>query len=60
MPPESRSILPVPDRPHVGLTTFDTEDPDTAFPPIEPLRPPAGTLGFEAGSPVTDDYTIAT
>ena len=27
---------------HVGLTTYDAKDPDTSFPPIEPLRPPAG------------------
>lgn len=32
----------MPDRPHVGLTTFDAKDPDTSFPPIEPLRPPEG------------------
>ena len=25
-----------------GLTTYDAKDPDTAYPPIEPLRPPAG------------------
>jgi arylsulfatase A-like enzyme len=37
-----RSILPIPDRSHVGLTTYDAKDPDTSFPPIEPMRPPAG------------------
>jgi arylsulfatase A-like enzyme len=37
-----REHLPIPDRPHVGLVTYDAKDPDTAFPPIEPLRPPAG------------------
>jgi arylsulfatase A-like enzyme len=37
-----REILPIPDRPHVGLTTYDAKDPDTSFPPIEPLRPPEG------------------
>ena len=37
-----REILPIPDRPAPGLTTYDAKDPDTAFPPIEPLRPPAG------------------
>src|SRR5512139_3884919 len=35
-----REILPIPDIPHVGLTTYDARDPDTKFPPIEPLRPP--------------------
>jgi arylsulfatase len=37
-----RTVLPIPDRSHVGLTTFDAKDPATSFPPIEPLRPPAG------------------
>jgi len=35
-------VLPIPDRPHVGPTTYDAKDPDTSFAPIEPLRPPAG------------------
>jgi arylsulfatase A-like enzyme len=38
----ARSTLPIPDRPFVGLTTYDAKDPDTAFPPIEPLLPPEG------------------
>jgi arylsulfatase A-like enzyme len=38
----SRSALPIPEQAHVGLTTFDAKDPATAYPPIEPLRPPAG------------------
>jgi arylsulfatase A-like enzyme len=37
-----RAILPIPDRPHVGLTTYDAKDPETQFPPIEPIRPPEG------------------
>ncbi|WP_370459969.1 sulfatase-like hydrolase/transferase [Nostocoides sp. F2B08] len=37
-----RSILPIPDRQHTGLLTYDAKDPDTSFPPIEPLVPPAG------------------
>ena len=37
-----RSILPIPDEHHEGLTTYDAKDPDTKFPPIEPLRPPKG------------------
>jgi arylsulfatase A-like enzyme len=40
--PIERSVLPIPDRTHVGLTTYDAKDPDTSFPPIEPLRPPEG------------------
>src|SRR5688572_29591625 len=35
-----REILPIPDIPMPGLTTFDARDPDTKYPPIEPLRPP--------------------
>ncbi|WP_426566786.1 sulfatase-like hydrolase/transferase [Angustibacter sp. McL0619] len=38
----ARTMLPIPDRPRPGLTTYDAKDPDTAFPPIEPLLPPAG------------------
>jgi arylsulfatase len=37
-----RSVLPIPERKHVGVTTFDAKDPDTSFAPIEPLRPPPG------------------
>ncbi|WP_421119433.1 arylsulfatase [Aquihabitans daechungensis] len=37
-----RASLPIADVPASGLTTYDAKDPDTAFPPIEPLRPPAG------------------
>lgn len=35
-----RQVLPIPDRQHVGLTTYDAKDPGASFPPIEPLRPP--------------------
>ena len=35
-------MLPIPDRRRPGLTTYDAKDPDTAFPPIEPLVPPEG------------------
>jgi arylsulfatase A-like enzyme len=41
----------------VGLTTYDASDPDTAYPPIEELRPPPGApnvliddVGFGASS----------
>jgi arylsulfatase len=37
-----RTVLPIPDREHQDLTTFDAKDPDTQYPPIQPLRPPAG------------------
>jgi arylsulfatase len=53
-------MLPIPDTQHVGLTTYDAKDPDTKFPPIEPLRPPKGApnvliillddVGFAASS----------
>src|SRR6478672_8232128 len=38
----SRANLPIPARPYAGVTTYDAKDPDTSFPPIEPIRPPAG------------------
>jgi arylsulfatase A-like enzyme len=41
-PQLQRHVLPVPDITPAGLTTYDAKDPDTAFPPIEPLRPPKG------------------
>ena len=37
-----RTVLPIPDRPRTGLTTYDAKDPATSFAPIEPLRPPKG------------------
>ena len=37
-----REVLPVPDIPPVGLTTYDAKDPATSCPPITPLRPPVG------------------
>ena len=26
-----RTVLPIPERPHVGLVTYDAKDPDTSF-----------------------------
>src|SRR5579863_9778343 len=56
----ARTVLPIPDRPHIGLTTYDAKDPNTKFPAIEPLRPPKGApnvlivllddVGFSASS----------
>jgi arylsulfatase len=37
-----RTVLPIPDQPHVGLTTYDARDPDTKYPPIRELRPLTG------------------
>jgi arylsulfatase len=37
-----RTVLPIEDRGFRGAVTFDANDPDTAFPPIVPLRPPEG------------------
>ena len=55
-----RTILPIPDKQHIGVTTYDAKDPDTKFPPIERLRPPQGApnvlvvllddVGFAASS----------
>jgi arylsulfatase A-like enzyme len=39
--PVRRDILPIPDVQHVGLTTYDAKDPDTSYPPIKDVRPPA-------------------
>jgi arylsulfatase A-like enzyme len=41
-PKVQRSVLPIPDRQHIGLTTYDAKDPDTSFPPIKDVRPPDG------------------
>ncbi|MGW2093010.1 arylsulfatase [Promicromonospora sukumoe] len=38
----ARTMLPIPDRPPTGLTTYDAKDPETSYPPIEPLLPPHG------------------
>ena len=37
-----RTVLPIPDRPFTGVTTFDAADPAASFPPIAPIRPPEG------------------
>jgi arylsulfatase len=37
-----RSVLPIPDRAFDGELPLDAKDPNAKFPPIEPLRPPAG------------------
>jgi hypothetical protein len=63
----ARDVLPIPDTKHVGVTTYDAKDPNTTYPPITMLRPPAGApnvlivliddVGFGAcsafGGPVT-------
>src|SRR5215470_7231913 len=38
----SRTVLPIPNRPRTGLITYDAKDPETKYPPIPQLRPPAG------------------
>jgi hypothetical protein len=37
-----RTVLPIPHQAYVDLTTYDAKDPDTTYPPILQLRPPAG------------------
>ena len=37
-----RAALPIPSRGSTGLVKYDAKDPEVKFPPIEPLRPPAG------------------
>jgi arylsulfatase A-like enzyme len=38
----ARTVLPIPDKAYAGPILYDAKNPDVAFPPIEPLRPPAG------------------
>ncbi|HEU0303709.1 MAG TPA: arylsulfatase [Gaiellaceae bacterium] len=55
-----RDTLPIPDAPFEGELPLDAKDPQAAFPPIEPLRPPDGApnvlvillddVGFAASS----------
>ena len=55
-----RSVLPIPDPERKAPTVLDAKDPAAKFPPIEPLRPPAGApnvlivllddVGFAASS----------
>ena len=55
-----RSQLPIPDPPRPEGLPLDAKDPEAVFPPIEPLRPPAGApnvlivllddVGFAASS----------
>ncbi len=40
--PVQREVLPIPDQPYAGFVAYDAKDPDSKFPPIEPLRPPKG------------------
>jgi arylsulfatase len=57
---EGRLRLPIADRPYDGPVTVDAKDPESKFPPIEPLRPPPGApnvlivllddVGFAASS----------
>jgi arylsulfatase A-like enzyme len=37
-----REVLPIPDQPYAGFIAYDAKDPDSKFPPIEPLTPPGG------------------
>jgi arylsulfatase A-like enzyme len=55
-----RELLPIADRPYEGPVYEDAKDPAATFPPIQPLRPPAGApnvlvvllddVGFAASS----------
>jgi arylsulfatase len=42
IPTKDRSHLPMPNTVRQSLITYDARNPDTKFPPIEQLRPPAG------------------
>lgn len=39
---KNRAHLPIPNTGRPKLITYDAKDPDTSFPPIQQLRPPAG------------------
>ena len=39
---DPRDVLPIADRPVAHSTALDAKDPGVSFPPIAPLRPPAG------------------
>ena len=41
-PEVHRTVLPIPDIQPVTSTTYDAKDPETSYPPIRMLRPPAG------------------
>jgi arylsulfatase A-like enzyme len=65
-----REVLPIPDRPAPGLTTYSATDPGTSFPPITRLRPPPGApnvlvvllddVGFGASSAFGGPVTMPT
>jgi arylsulfatase A-like enzyme len=38
----ARTVLPIPDQAYAGEILYDAKNPDASFPPIQPLRPPAG------------------
>ncbi len=38
----ARTVLPIPDRRYAGVVLYDAKNPDAKFPPIQPIRPPAG------------------
>jgi arylsulfatase len=40
--PVDRTVLPIPEEPSRPPDVLDAKDPRAVFPPIEPLRPPAG------------------
>jgi arylsulfatase len=37
-----REVLPIPDQAYDGPVTYDAKDAESHFPPITPIRPPAG------------------
>jgi len=50
----SRDILPIPDAKHVGLTTYDAKDPDTAAGgPSTPMRDGSSTATTSWASTTT-------
>ena len=56
---QGRDVLPIPDQPNTELITFDAKDPDTKFPPIEPIRPPTGAPPLSGTSPAQLGFRVA-
>jgi hypothetical protein len=64
----SRSVLPIPERQHVGLTTYDAKDPGVDGDQVGEGRAEATVpmlysadetcdVGYDSGTPVSEDYT---
>ena len=55
----ARTMLPIPDRPAVGLTTYDAKDPATTYPPIEHPPTTAGAAPSVSSSAWTSSASVS-